>query len=432
MSPNSRASLIALRDLAALDGREMLDLRLQLLEPLLGDQRFTSHVLSSSFVLYPPEERVPGIEMPETRSRIPARGPGSGADYSEAPRRPRCAAGSACRGPCGEQLADLDRGCSCAGSVGSRALVAEPLDVPGIELAQVARGALGAPVLGRAIEHPVQLGLDLRGARRRARAPPVSCSKIHGLPSEPRAIITASAPEPRRRRGRARRRAARRRRSPDHGAPRRAARRARRRARIGPAAVELASPGAGAGRSRRRRRRRPGARRGRPPSGPRLDPGAHLDRHRQARSPRSRRARPRPRACGSRISAAPAPVFSTFGTGQPMLRSIRSAPPRRRPRPPRASHRDRSRRAGSRPGPRRGAARSISSTVRRLRCAIAKLETISETASPAPWRCACRRTNQLPIPASGASRTRFGMLDGPPIVEAASVIERRGTGRRAH
>ena len=29
---------------------------------------------------------------------------------------------------------------------------------------------------------------------------------------------------------------------------------------------------------------------------------------------------------GSLISAAPAPVFITLGTGQPMLRSIRSAP----------------------------------------------------------------------------------------------------------
>ena len=29
---------------------------------------------------------------------------------------------------------------------------------------------------------------------------------------------------------------------------------------------------------------------------------------------------------GSRIRAAPAPVFITLGTGQPMLRSIRSAP----------------------------------------------------------------------------------------------------------
>src|SRR5436305_13390053 len=39
---------------------------------------------------------------------------------------------------------------------------------------------------------------------------------------------------------------------------------------------------------------------------------------------------------------------------------------------------------------------------------MAKLETISETTSPAPKRRACRRTNQLPIPASGASTTRLG------------------------
>src|SRR3954447_4059861 len=43
-----------------------------------------------------------------------------------------------------------------------------------------------------------------------------------------------------------------------------------------------------------------------------------------------------------------------------------------------------------------------------------KLETISETASPAPWRLACSRTNQLPIPASGASRTRLARRT-PPI-----------------
>src|SRR5437763_14038090 len=37
-----------------------------------------------------------------------------------------------------------------------------------------------------------------------------------------------------------------------------------------------------------------------------------------------------------------------------------------------------------------------------------KLDTISDTAKPAPWRLAWRRTNQLPIPASGASTTRLG------------------------
>ena len=37
-----------------------------------------------------------------------------------------------------------------------------------------------------------------------------------------------------------------------------------------------------------------------------------------------------------------------------------------------------------------------------------KLDTISLNARPAPWRLAWSRTNQLPIPASGASSTRFG------------------------
>ena len=57
---------------------------------------------------------------------------------------------------------------------------------------------------------------------------------------------------------------------------------------------------------------------------------------------------------------------------------------------------------------RRGGCAASRVDVRRLRWATAKLETISETASPAPWRRACRRTNQLPIPASGASTTRLG------------------------
>src|SRR4051812_6461662 len=38
---------------------------------------------------------------------------------------------------------------------------------------------------------------------------------------------------------------------------------------------------------------------------------------------------------------------------------------------------------------------------------IPKLDTISDTASPAPWRRAWMRMNQLPMPASGASRARF-------------------------
>src|SRR5690349_6447621 len=42
-----------------------------------------------------------------------------------------------------------------------------------------------------------------------------------------------------------------------------------------------------------------------------------------------------------------------------------------------------------------------------------KLDTISETASPAPWRRACMRTNQFPIPASGARIARFGSWTPP-------------------
>ena len=58
--------------------------------------------------------------------------------------------------------------------------------------------------------------------------------------------------------------------------------------------------------------------------------------------------------------------------------------------------------------------RISSRRVRSLRWWSPKLETISETASPAPCRRAWRRTNQLPIPASGASRTRLA-ISIPPI-----------------
>src|ERR1700723_3738526 len=51
---------------------------------------------------------------------------------------------------------------------------------------------------------------------------------------------------------------------------------------------------------------------------------------------------------------------------------------------------------------------------------MAWLETISETAMPAPWRLACRRTNQLPIPASGASSTRLGTYSEPSIQGSVS------------
>src|SRR3954471_11227436 len=67
--------------------------------------------------------------------------------------------------------------------------------------------------------------------------------------------------------------------------------------------------------------------------------------------------------------------------------------------------------------------RSSSRIVFSLRWWRAKLETISDTAIPAPWRLACRRTNQLPIPASGASRTRFAI--GTPPISKGSVSSGR-------
>src|SRR5271170_960065 len=49
-------------------------------------------------------------------------------------------------------------------------------------------------------------------------------------------------------------------------------------------------------------------------------------------------------------------------------------------------------------------------------------ETISETAMPAPKRLACSRTNQLPMPASGASITRLGTRSVP----SCQLSSRRG------
>ena len=81
--------------------------------------------------------------------------------------------------------------CSSAASLAGRL---QPLQVPGIELAQVAGGAIGAEVLLGAVDHPEELVDDSAGPAASG-AGPVSSSKIQGLPSAPRAIITASAPE---------------------------------------------------------------------------------------------------------------------------------------------------------------------------------------------------------------------------------------------
>src|SRR3954468_9159794 len=64
-----------------------------------------------------------------------------------------------------------------------------------------------------------------------------------------------------------------------------------------------------------------------------------------------------------------------------------------------------------------------------------KLDTISETTRPAPWRLAWRRTNQLPMPASGASTTRFAIWTPPRVQESVSlrsiVLERLAPSARA-
>src|SRR2546423_14025 len=60
---------------------------------------------------------------------------------------------------------------------------------------------------------------------------------------------------------------------------------------------------------------------------------------------------------------------------------------------------------------------------------IPKLETISDTASPAPWRRACMRMNQLPIPASGARIARFGRRT-PPSSQGSVIKALRLDGAR--
>src|SRR4051794_8954354 len=116
---------------------------------------------------------------------------------------------------------------------------------------------------------------------------------------------------------------------------------------------------------------------------------------------------------GSSSSDAPAPVLTTFLTGQPMLMSIRSAPASR------AFSAAIFMTSGSCPnswietGCSSGWMRRNSRRVRLSPYLIPKLEPISDTARPAPWGRACMRMNQLPIPASGARIARFGRRTPP-------------------
>jgi subtilase family serine protease len=75
-----------------------------------------------------------------------------------ATHRVRTPLGQAHGGPCvGDRGRPLQRILQCL--VGS-----EPLDVPGVELAQVAGGTLGSEVLAGPLDHPVKLGQDLFAA----------------------------------------------------------------------------------------------------------------------------------------------------------------------------------------------------------------------------------------------------------------------------
>jgi hypothetical protein len=70
---------------------------------------------------------------------------------------------------------------------------AQALDVPGVELAQVAARAIRAQVLLHAVHDPRELVEDLVGGRLASRRPR-TCSNSHGLPIDPRASMTAAAP----------------------------------------------------------------------------------------------------------------------------------------------------------------------------------------------------------------------------------------------
>src|SRR3954447_2507288 len=60
---------------------------------------------------------------------------------------------------------------------------------------------------------------------------------------------------------------------------------------------------------------------------------------------------------------------------------------------------------------------------------IPELETISDTARPAPWRRSCMRMNQLPIPASGARIARFGRRTPPSSQGSLITLHRLDGGR---
>ena len=115
---------------------------------------------------------------------------------------------------------------------------------------------------------------------------------------------------------------------------------------------------------------------------------------------------------GSSSNVAPAPVFVTFRTGQPKLRSTRSAPAASTMRAASAIV------PGSEPKSWMASGCSSAATrrypsVRSLRCSMPAQLTISEQTSPAPNRRPCRRNACTLTPAIGARTSRVGISTGP-------------------
>ena len=408
MSPNSRASLIRSATSRRRVVVQVLELLLELLEPFRGEDDVAWSIGCVSCGLEEPDRKTPD------RGALPT-GARQRGQYSEPARRLRPAPRARLAARARAARASIDRRrVRWNASADRRARTPQPLEVPGVELAQVARRARSAPRCSsaRSITQS-ELGDDLVGGRRaRSRAPESARSKSHGLPSAPRASITAAAPvslvggaRPARRRARPPETITGTRQPLDE-----LARRARSRA------CPCAGPGARAG-GRRSPRRRP------PRRGARASVEAGAVRRRASpersftvtgRPLPSRAARATATAVRGRASsAAPAPVLQTFGTGQPMLMSIRSAPALGGDRGRRAHHlgvvAEQLDRDG--PGARRGGSAAARAACARCGSGWRSSRPSRETARPAPWRRACRRTNQLPIPASGASSTRLAIAD---------------------
>ena len=295
---------------------------------VISDSRATCWTSSSFVRETPPGQRAPSLpkQTPEARRRAGAREVGQAGDYSEAPPRLEGPARAASVAAVARSEAAASRSPRLIEALrpleGVRARRPVPRGAPGTRgrtCAGSARRARAPRCSSRSIHRPEQLVDHLVAARRRPSGAPVSSSKIHGLPSAPRAIITASAPDSLvgarapRRPSRAHPR-----RSP--GAPsRRAARRARRTSAVvrarpcgrtaalrGWNAIAATPPSS----TRRTARSSPDRVAG-------LDPGAQLHRDRAARALDRRLARARRRGRASRSSAAPAPPCRPSGRGSP-------------------------------------------------------------------------------------------------------------------